>query len=101
MGVTLPSHGRHGLNGHGWDTVRKNREPVLLGLSIEDLETRDGDDLGLESLLGKLLDGINTDSDLGTGGNENDVGVLLVVDGVTTLHGGLKSGVLELWKVLA
>lgn len=101
MGVTLPSHGRHGLNGHGWDTVWKDRESVLLGLGIEDLETWDGDDLGLDSLLGKLLDGIDTDSDLGTSGNENDVGVLIVVDGVTTLHGRLKSGVLELWKVLA
>lgn len=101
MGVTLPSHGGHGLNGHGWDTVWKNRESVLLGLGIEDLETWDGDDLSLESLLSELLDSVNADSDLRSGGDEDDVGVLLVVDGVTALHGRLKSGVLELWKVLA
>lgn len=102
MRVSLPAHRGHDLDGHGWNAIWEDAESVLLGLEVEDLEARDGDDLGANVvLLLQERDSVNADADLGSGGNEDNVGLLLIVHDVTTLDGGLDGGVLELRKVLA
>jgi hypothetical protein len=102
MGISLPAHGRHDLNGQGWDSIWENTESVLLGLSVKDLEARNGDDTGIEVVLVlQVLDGVNADTNLGTSGNESDISLLNVVDNITTLDGMANRGVLELWQILA
>lgn len=102
VGVPLPAHGAHDLNGQRGNTVGKDGEPVLLGLEVEDLEAGHRDDADLEVvLLLELLGGINADADLGTGGDKGDVGTLLLVKNVTTLGGLLDGRTLKLRKVLA
>lgn len=51
-------------------------------------------------LLGELLDGVNGDGNLGTSGNEGDVGTLLLMEDVATLDRLVDDGTLELRKVL-
>jgi hypothetical protein len=102
MGISLPAHGRHDLNGQGWDSIWENTESVLLGLSVKDLEARNGDDTGIEVVLVlQVLDGVNADTNIGTSGNESDISLLNVVDNITTLDGMANRGVLELWQILA
>lgn len=102
MGIPLPAHGGHNLDGQRWDTVWQNAESVLLRLSIENLEAGDGDDTGLEVvLLLKSLDGVDGNADFRTGGHNGDVRLLFIVHDVTTLDGGRNGGVLELREVLA
>ena len=102
MRVLLPAHGAHDLNGQRGDTVGKNAEAVILGLGIEDLHAGHRDDTSLDVvLLLKLLDGINGDADLGTGGDKGDVGTLNLVEDVATLDGLLDGRTLKLGKVLA
>lgn len=99
--VALPAHRGHGLNGHDRDTIRQDGETVVLGLSIEDLEARNRDDTSLEAVL--LLesgDSLDTDADFGTGGDESDVGFLVLDRNVTTLDTVLERRVLELRHVL-
>lgn len=102
MRVLLPAHGAHDLNRQRGDAVGKNAEAVVLGLSIEDLHAGHRDDTSLDVvLLLELLDGINGDADLGTGGDKSDVGTLNLVEDVATLDGLLDGGTLKLGKVLA
>lgn len=102
VGVTLPAHGAHDLNGQRGDTVGQDAQAVLLGLSIEDLEAGQGDNTGLDVVVvGQVLDGVNADADLGTGRDQGDGGALVLVDNVATLDGVLDGRVLELGQVLA
>lgn len=63
--------------------------------------TGKGDDSGLDTLLGKGLDSLNTDANLGTGRDEGDGSLLVLVDDVTSVSGVLDRVVLELGKVLS
>ena len=100
--VLLPAHGAHDLNGQRGDAVGKNAEAIVLGLGIEDLHAGHRDDTSLDVvLLLELLDGINGDADLGTGGDKGNVGTLDLVEDVGTLDGLLDGGALKLGKVLA
>ncbi|ROV88950.1 hypothetical protein VPNG_10195 [Cytospora leucostoma] len=99
--VALPAHGGHDLNGQGGDAVGQDRQAVVLGLGVEHLEAGEGDNTGLDALLLELLDGVDGDAHLGTGGHQGDVGLLDVVHDVTTLGGLLDGGVLELGEVLS
>lgn len=63
--------------------------------------TRKRDNSGLDTLLGQSLNGLNTDADLGSGGDEGDVGLLVLVDDVTSVGGVLDRVVLELGEVLS
>lgn len=102
MGVALPAHGAHDLNGQRGDTVGKDGKAVLLVLEVESLEAGHGDNTGLDVLLLlKVLGGVDGNRDLGTGRNQGDVGTLNLVQDVTTLGGLLDGGALELGKVLA
>lgn len=101
VGVAFPAHSGHDLNGQRGDAVGQNREAVLLALGVEDLEARHRDDTGVNIvLLLQVLGGINTDADLGTSGDESDIGVLDLVQDVTTLDGLLDRGTLKLRQVL-
>lgn len=101
VGVLLPAEGGHDLDGHGWDAVGNAGELVVLCLGVEDLHTWHGDDTGLDALVGEGLDGVEAYGDLGTSGNEGDLGGLVLEGDVTTLDTVLESGILELGKVLA
>lgn len=102
MSVTLPTHGGAGFNGQNGDTVGQDRQAVLLVLSIEDLEARNGDNAGSDTVLLLEVGGsIDTDADLGTGGDNGDGSVGGVNSNVGTLKGTLDGGVLELGQVLA
>lgn len=102
MRVLLPTKGGHDLDGHGWDTVWDDRQAVVLVLGIEDLNARHGDNTGGDALVVlEVLDGLKTERDLGTSGDEGNLGVLVLKSDVTTLDGLLEGGALELWKVLA
>lgn len=99
--VALPAHGRGGLDGQDGDAVGENLELVLLGLSIEDLKARSGDDTGNNAVL--LLEGgggVDGDADLGTGGDQSDSSVGGIDGDVGTLDGGLNGRVLQLGQVL-
>ena len=99
--VSLPAHGAHGLNAEDWKTVREDGETVLLVLSIEDLEARDGDDTGRDVvLLLQVLGSINANADLRAGGDNGDSSVLRIESNVSTLERLLNAGGLEMGKVL-
>ena len=99
--VLLPAESGHDLDGHGGDAIGDDGELVVLGLGVEDLSAGHGDNTGLEVLLLEGLDGLETDADLGTSGDEGDIGLLVLKSDVTTLDGLLDGGALELGKVLA
>ena len=99
--VLLPTESGHDLDGHGGDAVGDDGKLVVLGLGVEDLSAGHGDNTSLEVLLLEGLDGLETDADLGTSGNEGDIGLLVLKGDVTTLDGLLDGGALELGKVLA
>jgi len=100
--VLLPSECGHGLERHGWDAVWDDGHAVVLGLSVEYLNTWHRDNTGLEAVLVlEDLDGIDGDTDLGTSGNDGDVWLVCVNSNVTTLGGLLDCGSLELRQVLA
>lgn len=101
MRVLLPAESGHNLDGKGGDTVGDDGELVLLGLGIEDLSAGHGDNTSLEVLLLEGLDGLKTDADLRTSGDEGDIGLLVLKSDVTTLDGVLNGGALKLGKVLA
>lgn len=102
VSVSLPAHGAHDLNGHGGDTIGKNRQAVLLVLKVESLEAGHRDDAGLDVLvLLEVLGSIDSDGDLGTGGNQGNVGTLDLAQDVTTLCSLLDGRALELGEVLA
>lgn len=68
-------------------------------MTYEDLDTWHGDDSGLDTLLRELLDGLDTKRDLGTGRDDGDVGILGVLEDVTTPGGLLDGRVGELGKL--
>jgi len=69
-------------------------------LCVKDLEAGQGNDTGGEVVLVlEGLDSLETDTDLGTGGNEGDIGLLLLESDVTTLGSLLDGGTLELGEV--
>jgi hypothetical protein len=67
--------------------------------TYEDLDTWHRDDSGLKTLLGELLHGLDTERDLGTGRDDGDVGILGVLENVTTLGSLLDGRVGELGKL--
>lgn len=99
--VLLPAEGGHDLDGKGRDAVGDDGELVVLGLGVEDLSAGHGDNTSLEVLLLEGLDGLETDADLGTSGDEGDISLLVLKSDVTTLDGVLNGGALKLGKVLA
>lgn len=100
MGIPLPAHSAHDLNRQGWDAVGQDGQAVVLGLGVEHLEARNGDDTGLDALLLQLLDSVDADAHLRSGGHKGDVCALDLVQDVTTLGSPLDRRVLELWQVL-
>jgi hypothetical protein len=101
VGVTLPTHGGASLDGQDGDTVGQDRQAVGLVLSIEDLEARNGDNAGSDAvLLLEVGSSIDTDADLGTGGDDGDGSVGGVNSDIGTLESTLDGGVLELGQVL-
>ena len=68
-------------------------------MTHEDLDTWHGDDSGLDTLLRELLDGLDTKRDLGTGRDDGDVGILGVLEDVTTPGSLLDGRVGELGKL--
>lgn len=101
VGVALPAHGGAGLDGQNGDAVGQDLQAVLLGLRVKDLEARNGDNTGLDALGSEGLDRVDTDADLGTGGDDGDGGFRVLDGDVTTLDGLLDGRVLELGQVLA
>ena len=101
VSVALPAHGGQSLDGQMGDTVGQNREAVLLALGVENLEAGHGDNTGLDALLGKLLDGIDSDGSLGASGDKSDLGTLNLLQDVTALGGLLNGSSLKLGQVLA
>jgi hypothetical protein len=99
--VLLPSHCGHDLDGHCGDAVGDDGELVLLGLGVEYLPAGKGDNTSCEALLREGLDGLEAERDLGTGGDEGDIGTLLLKSNVSTLDTVLESRALELGEVLA
>lgn len=99
--VALPTHGAKSLDGQHGNAVREDLEAVFLGLGIEDLEARNGDDAGSDTVLllevGSSLDG---DADLGTGGDDGDGSVGGVNSDVSTVESVLHGGELKLGQVL-
>lgn len=102
LGVRVlgPAERRVGLDGEDGLARGENRETVLDGLSIKDREAWDGNNTSLDALLAELGDGFDAESDLGTRGNEGDVGRLVLYDNVTTLGGLLDRAALELGQIL-
>jgi hypothetical protein len=70
-------------------------------LLTEDLEARKRGNTSGDALLLEELSGLDSDGDLGTGGDDGDVGVLGLDEDVTTLVGLLDGGTGELGEVLA
>lgn len=102
MRVALPAHGGAGLDGQNGDAVGENLEAVLLVLSIEDLEAGHGDNTGSNAVvLLEIFGSLDTDADLGTGGDQSDSSVGGLDGNVTTADGVLDGGVLQLGQVLA
>lgn len=99
--VLMPAEGGVSLDGQDGVAVRQNRHLVRVGLLIEDLEAWHGDNSCLEALLLQLCGGVPDDGNLGAGSNEGDVGVLDLLQYVTTLAGLLDARALELWQVLS
>lgn len=113
---STPSEGGVGLDGEDGVTGRKDAELVLLGLVVlksarvvacglstthEDLNARHRDDSDLESALSELLGSLDTKGDLGTSRDESQVGVLNILQNVTTLGSLLDGRVGELGQVLS
>ena len=114
--VGAPTEGRVGLDRQdrvaGWE----NAELVLGALAVltlathtkeaigethEDFLAWHGDDSDLEALLSELAGSLNTKRNLGTGGDKGQVGVLSILENVTTLGSLLDGRVGELGKVLS
>jgi hypothetical protein len=89
------------LNGNDGSAVGEDRKLVVVRLLTEDLEARKGGNTSGDALLLEELSGLDSDGDLGTGGDDGDVGVLGLDEDVTTLVGLLDGGTGELGKVLA
>jgi len=99
--VALPAHGAEGLDGEHGNAVGQDGEAVGLVLDVEYLEAGNRDDTGGNAvLLLKVLGSLNTDADLGTGGDDSNGGVGGVDSDVTTLHGTVNAGQLQLGQVL-
>ena len=90
MRVLLPAHGGHDLNTERWDTAGNNRHLVILVLRVEDLEARQGSNTGGDALVLESLDGLKAEGNLGTSGDEGDLGVLVLKGDVTSLDGLLE-----------
>lgn len=88
------------LDGEDGRAAAENAETVLVGLAIEDLPARQGDDTGLDTLGLKLLGRLEDDADLATGRDEGDILAFDLVDDVTTLERTLNSRRLEVRQVL-
>ena len=92
-----PSAGAHGLDGEDRVAVGQDRELVLLRLDGEDLLARHGDDSSLLALLLEEDGSLDGDGDLGSGGDEGDVGLALdISEDVSTLRSLLDGAALEL-----
>ncbi|KAI3491949.1 hypothetical protein L1887_43658 [Cichorium endivia] len=102
LGVRVlgPAEGRVGLDREDGLTRGQHREAVVDGLGVEDREAWDRDDTALDALVRKLGDGLVAERHLGTGGDEGDVGVLVLDEDVATLGGLLDRAALELGQVL-
>ena len=101
VSVALPAHGGESLDGEDGDVVGEDLELVGLVLGIEDLEARNGDNAGGNAVLLLEVGGsLDTDADLGTGGDEGDGSVGGLEGDVGTLEGLLDGGSLELGQVL-
>lgn len=102
MCEVAPTVGGVGLDGH--DGVAGGQDGELVGvvLDLEDFDTGDGDDSDLEALVLEDLDGVETQADFGTGGDEGNVGFTLdVFQDVTTSCGLFDGRVGELGQVLS
>lgn len=97
----MPTECSVGLDGKDGLSVWQDREPVVLGLVIKDLEARQGHQSSLDALLAKLSSGIADNSNLGACSGKGDVGVLDVLENVSALASLLNARALELGKVLA
>jgi hypothetical protein len=85
--VALPTKSAGSLNGQNGDTVREDRETVLLGLSVKDLEARNRDNTSRNTVLVlQVLSSVNGNADLRTSGDDNDGGIRSVNSDVTTLE---------------
>jgi hypothetical protein len=99
--VAFPAKSGSSLNGQDGDTVREDGETVLLGLSVKDLEARNGDNTSSNTVLVlQVLSSVNGNADFRTGRHNDDGGVRSVNSDVTTLETVLNGRVLELRKVL-
>ena len=110
-----PTERRVSLDGQDRVAGREDAKPVLLALLVlalarnhknsvfthEDLDTRHRDDSDLEAVAGKLLGGLEGEGHLGTGRNDGEVGVLGILEDVTTLGGLLDGRTSELREVLS
>ena len=103
LGVRVlgPAEGRVGLNREDGLARGEDRETVVNGLGVKDREAWDRDDTGLDALLAELGDGLVAEGNLGTGGDEGDVGRRVLDNDVTTLGGLLDGAALELGQVLS
>lgn len=72
--VAQPSSASVSLDSQDGHTRGQDRETVLVGLSVEDLQTRRTDNTGLDALLLELLGGVVDEVDLGTGRDQGDIG---------------------------
>lgn len=83
--IAVPAKHVVGLDGEDGVARRKDRELVLLGLGLEHEPAGERDDSRLDAGLGEDLGGLDGDGNLGSGRDEGDVGVGLLVDDVSSL----------------
>lgn len=83
--VAVPAEHVVGLDGEDGVARRKDRELVLLGLGLEHEPAGERDDSRLDAGLGEDLGGLDSDGNLGSGRDEGDVGIGLLVDDVSSL----------------
>jgi hypothetical protein len=102
VGISLPAHGAQSLHGEDRNTVRKDRQPVLLGLDVKHLPAGQGNQTGGDVVLRlELLGGVQGDTNLGTGRDDGDVSILRLLEDVASLNAVRDRRVFELGKVLS
>ena len=72
--VLAPAESRVRLDRHDGRARGEDRELVCRVLGVEDFETGERDETGLDALFGKLGEAFVTEADFGAGRDEGDVG---------------------------
>ena len=101
VGISTPAVGSHDLDTQNRDAVWQDALLVVSGLVVEGVEVWQGHDTRWQASSGKLLGGVDSKGDLGTGGGQDQSGVLDVGQDVTTSGGLFNGGAFQLWDALS